>query len=166
MRHYKTFMKSFPVSGRKKKCPQTSVIWQLLLFTKNKGSRMDCGNYRGISLLSITGKILACIFLNKLITGISEDYLPEFQCDFHPSQSTTDMIFVVRQVQEKCIKQNMNLYAVFIDLTKVFDTVNREALWIILGKLGCPRKFMNLIWLFHEDMTGEVLSNGETSETF
>ncbi|XP_076069189.1 uncharacterized protein LOC143041234 [Oratosquilla oratoria] len=49
------------------------------------------------------------------------------------------MIFVMRQVQEKCIEQNMDLYAVFIDLTKAFDTVNREALWVILSN-RMPRK--------------------------
>ena len=54
----------------------------------------------------------------------------------------------------------------FIDLTKAFDTVNREALWVILSKLGCPTKFVNLIRQFHDDMTGQVLSDGEASEPF
>ena len=57
------------------------------------------------------------------------------------------MIFPVHQVQEKCIEQNMDLVAVFTDLTKAFDTVNKEALWVILSKLGCPTKFVNLILL-------------------
>ena len=52
----------------------------------------------------------------------------------------------------------MDLVAVFIDLTKAFDTVNREALWVILSKLGLP-KFVNLIRQFHDDMTGQVLSD-------
>ena len=76
------------------------------------------------------------------------------------------MIFSARQMQEKCIKQNMDLVAVFIDLTKAFDAMNREALWVILSKLGCPTKFVNLIRQFHDDMTGQVLSDGEASEPF
>ncbi|KAI8519286.1 hypothetical protein Bbelb_025430 [Branchiostoma belcheri] len=132
---------------------------------KNKGSKAECGNYRGISLLSIAGKLLARIILNRLIT-VTEKHLPEAQCGFRPGRSTIDMIFAVRQVQEKCKEQNLDLYAVFIDLTKAFDTVSREALWSVLEKYGCPRKFVNLIRLFHDKMTGMVLCGGEASETF
>jgi hypothetical protein len=104
---------------------------------KNKGSRTDCGNYNGISLLSIAGIILARIILNRLITSIPEQNLPESQCGFRPERSTIDM----RQVQEECLEQNRSLYSVFIDLTKAFDTVNRETLCAILAKLGCRKKF-------------------------
>ena len=133
---------------------------------KNKGAKADCGNYRGISLLSNAGKILARILLNRLTENISEDNLPEAQCGIRPGRSTIDMVFTVRQIQEKCSEQQMDLYAVFIDLRKAFDTVNREALWSVLLKLGCPRKFTTLIRLFHDNMTGQVLSNGEHSNTF
>ena len=124
---------------------------------KNKATRADCGNYRGISLLSIAGKILARILLNRLIPSVAEKNLPESQCGFCRNRSTTDMIFTVRQIQAKCTEQNMCLYAVFVDLTKAFDTVDREALWAILGKFGCRVKFTTLIRL--TDMTGEVLSD-------
>ena len=81
---------------------------------RNKGSKADCGNYRGISLLSIAGKIFARIILNRFI-AVSEANLPEAQCGFRPGRSTVDMIFTVRQVQEKCLEQNLDLYSVFID---------------------------------------------------
>ena len=34
------------------------------------------------------------------------------------------MIFAARQVQEKCREQNLDLYMVFVDLTKAFDTIS------------------------------------------
>ncbi|KAL8588826.1 hypothetical protein ACOMHN_011542 [Nucella lapillus] len=146
--------------------PQEFRDATIISIFKNKGSKSDCGNYQGISLLSIAGKILARVILNRLISNISEYNLPEAQCGFRSGRSTIDMIFAVRQVQEKCREQNLDLYAVFIDLTKAFDTVSRVALWTVLQKLGCPRKFVNLIRLFRDSMTGMVLSGGEASELF
>ena len=132
---------------------------------KNKGSKADCGNYRGISLLSIAGKIFARVVLNRLIT-ISERVLPEAQCGFRPGRSTVDMIFAMRQIQEKCKEQNMPLHSVFIDLTKAFDTVNREALWSVLERFGCPPKLLKVIQLFHTGMNGQVLASGNMTEEF
>ena len=146
-------------------CPKKFRDATFVSLFKSGGSKTDCGNYRGTALLSIAGKILARVILNRLITNISEENLPEAQCGFRPNRSTTDMIFSVLQVQEKCIEENMDLVAVFIDLTKTY-TVNREALWVILSKLGCPTKFMNRIHQFHDDMTGQVLLHGEASEPF
>ena len=119
-----------------------------------------------LSCPSVVGKILDRVILNRLITNISEENLPEAQCGFRPNHSTTYMIFSVRQVQEKCFEQNMDLFTVFIDPTKAFDTVKREALWVIMSKPGCPTKFVNLIRQFHDDMTEQVLSEGEASEPF
>ncbi|XP_063604350.1 uncharacterized protein LOC134779905 [Penaeus indicus] len=89
---------------------------------KYMGNKVDCGNYRSISLLSIAGQILI--------------------------HSTTDMIFTMRQVQKKCIKQDMDLYAVFIDLVKAFDTPNREALCKArLSQKVCPAHPLLPCWV-------------------
>ena len=48
------------------------------------------------------------------------------------------MLFAARQVQEKCREQNLDLYMVFLDLTKAFDSVSREGLSKLLLKIGCP----------------------------
>jgi hypothetical protein len=71
-----------------------------------KGDRTQCGNYRGISLLSIAGKAFARILLNRLNAHITSDIVPETQCGFRNNRSTVDMIFCLRQLQEKCIEQN------------------------------------------------------------
>ena len=74
------------------------------------------------------------------------------------------MIFAARQIQEKCNEQQIPLYQVFVDLTKVFDTVNREAFWKILGKLGCPPTFIHMFKQIHRDMKAYVAVSGTLSD--
>ena len=69
---------------------------------KRKGNRQACDNHRGISLLSIAGKILARVLLNRLINHQEQGQLPESQCGFRKRRGTIDMIFAARQLQEKC----------------------------------------------------------------
>ena len=107
---------------------------------KNKGDRGDCNNYRGISLLSITGKLFARVILKRL-QKVGERIYPESQCGFRAKRSTIDMVFSIRQLQEKCREQQKPLYIAFVDLTKAFDTVSRSGLYKILEKIGCPPKF-------------------------
>ena len=76
-----------------------AVIFSLY---KNKGEKSDCSNYQGITLLSIAGKILACVLLNRLIQTIAQENIPERQCGFRSNRGTVDMIFMLRQIQEKC----------------------------------------------------------------
>jgi len=133
---------------------------------KNKGNRHHCDNHRGISLLSIAGKVLSKIIINRLTSTVVDDIIPESQCGFRSSRSTTDMLFAARQVQEKCREQNRDLFMVFIDLTKAFDSVNREGLWKVLGKAGCPPTIVQVIRSFHDGMVGRVVDDGCFSAPF
>jgi len=117
-------------------------------------------------LLSIAGKILARILLNRLVPSIADEHIPESQCGFRANRGTTDMVFVLRQLQEKCREQNKGLYITFVDLTKAFDTVSRNGLWLILNRLGCPQKFLNMIMQLHEGQYGQVRLNENLSEPF
>ena len=101
------------------------------------------GNHGGISLLSVAGKILARVLLNRLNEHLEwSGLLPESQCGFRKNRGTIDMIFTARQLQEKCQEQNVDLYMTFVDLSKAFDTVSREGLRKIMAKFGCPAKFI------------------------
>ena len=132
---------------------------------KSKGDRSVCDNYRGISLLNIIGKIFCRILLPKLQL-LGENIYPESQCGFRQGRSTTDMVFSVRQLQEKCREKRIPLHIAFIDLTKAFDSVNREGLYIVLGILGCPQKLLNLICSLHTGMMATVAYENEESKAF
>ncbi|VDL89030.1 unnamed protein product [Schistocephalus solidus] len=74
------------------------------------------------------------------------------------------MIFAARQLQEKCQEMRTHLYTTFVDLTKAFDTVNRDGLWKFLQKFGCPERFTHMVSQLHDWMTARVTGNGTVSE--
>ena len=145
--------------------PQDMRDAKIVTLYKNKGDRSDCNNFRGISLLSITGKVFARVVLNRL-QKLAERVYPESQCGFRAARSTIDMVFSVRQLQEKCREQRRPLYMAFIDLTKAFDLVSRTGLFALLKKIGCPPKLLGMVTSFHENMKGTVQYNGASSDSF
>jgi len=118
---------------------------------KKKGDRGDCNNYRGISLLKIIDKLFAKGFLMKLRV-LAEKIYTESQCGFRANRETIDMIFSLRQLQEKCREQEKPLYVAFIDLTKAFDLGSRDGLCKILAKIGCPPTLLSIVKFFHDNM--------------
>ena len=145
--------------------PQDTRDSKIITLYKNKGERNDCNNYRRISLLSIVGKVFARVILMRL-QKLAERIYPESQCGLRAGRSTIDMIFSLRQLQEKCREQHMPLYIAFIDLTKSFDLVSRDGLFKVLPKIGCPPKLQSMIESFHTDTKGTVQFNGSSSEPF
>lgn len=156
----------FQLFWEKGELPQDFRDANIIHLYKNKGDKAQCDNHRGISLLSIAGKIFARILLNRISKHLLDDVVSESQCGFRKQRGTVDMIFAVRQLQEKCIEQHKDLHLLFIDLTKAFDTVSRPGLWAILQRLGCPPKFVQMIRAFHDGMFGRVIENGEASDPF
>ena len=136
----------FHIMWRKEAIPQEFKDASIIHLFKWKGNPQLCDNHRGISLLSITGNVLARVLLNRLNEHLEQaGLLPESQCRVRKNRGTIDMIFTARQLQVKYQEQNMDLYMTFVDLTKAFDTISREGLWKIMA-----------VWL-----SDQVHSNGE-----
>ena len=135
--------------------PQDMRDASIITLYKNKGDRSDCNNYRGISLLSIVGKTFAHVMLNRLQTLAERVYL-EAQCGFRAQRPMIDMIFSLRQLQEKCREQRRPLYIAFIDLTKAFELVSRSGLFTLLHRIGCSPKLLRMITSFHKEMKGTI----------
>jgi len=108
-----------------------------------KGDKTDCSNYRGISLLPTTYKILSNILLSKL-TPYAEEIIGDHQCGFLCS-SSTDHIFCICQILKKKLEYNEAVHQLFIDFKKAYDSVRREVLHNILTKFGIPMKLVRLI---------------------
>ena len=93
---------------------------------------------------------------------------PGAQCGFRAERSTIDMIFSLRELQEKCREQRRPVYIAFIDLTKAFNLVSRSGLFTLLHRIGCPPppKLLRVITSFHEEIKGTVQYDGSSSDSF
>ena len=97
----------------------------------NKGEKTECDNHRGTTLLSHAGNIYTRI-LEMRLRDCVENVLDDCQFGLRPGRSTTDAVFKVKMMLAKCWEWGIAKYALFIDLQKVIDIVNRSLLWRIL----------------------------------
>ncbi|VDL93871.1 unnamed protein product [Schistocephalus solidus] len=47
-----------------------------------------------------------------------------------------------------------------------FDTVNRDGLWKVMQKFGCPERLTHMVHQLHDGMAARVTDNGTVSEAF
>jgi hypothetical protein len=109
-----------------------------------KGDETDCSNYRGISVLSTSYKILSNILLARL-TPYADEIMGDHHCGFWRNRSTTDQIFYIRQILEKKWEYNRTVPQIFRYFKKTYFSVRREVLYNILIEFGTPRKLVGLI---------------------
>nr|KAG5699212.1 hypothetical protein BaRGS_012733 [Batillaria attramentaria] len=108
-----------------------------------KGDLRDCSYYRGIMLLSVPGKVLNRILLERMREAV-DPMLRDQQAGFRGN----------------------SLYINFIDYEKAFDSVDREALWKLLRHYGVPGKIISLIRCTYQDMSCRIAHAGQLSESF
>ena len=83
---------------------------------------MDCNNYRGVSLLSTSHKILSNIQLSRMALYANE-IIGEYQCGFRRNRSTVNHIFSIRKILEKKWEYKIQL---FIDFEKAYDSIKKR----------------------------------------
>ena len=109
-----------------------------------KGDRIQCNNYRPITLLKVAYKIFATTHCKKL-TEIMDGKLGKYQMGFRPDKSTIDNVFIQRQINEKCHEENIELHNIFIDFNQTFDSINRSTVNKVLKEMQIPGKIIPLV---------------------
>lgn len=132
---------------------------------KNKGSKRECNQYRGISLLSHAGKMFAKIIESRL-RPVIELQLSEEQMGFRKNRSCTDAIFTLKQLIETHIEYNKELYIAFIDQEKAFDRVDRNLLWQIMAQYGVSEHLISLCKSLYSNCRTTVKTSYGTSNPF
>jgi hypothetical protein len=130
-----------------------------------KKDKLECSNYRGISLLCHSSKVFSTIILQR-IKRRTEEILSEAQAGFRVNRSTIDQIFTLRQLAEKYEEFGKELYVCYIDFRKAFDSVWRKGLWRVMRHYGYPEKIIRILENAYEDTFSAVRVDGELSEWF
>lgn len=141
--------------------------WQIGLLVKipKKGDLTLCGNWRGITLLSIASKILTKVILNR-IQSVVDERLRKEQAGFRRNKSCVDMINTLRIIIEQSAEYQTPLYLTFVDFEKAFDSLDRDAIWKALNRFRIPPKITNIIKATYENYKCRVIHDGKVSEPF
>ena len=110
-----------------------------------KGNLQVCQNYRTISLISHSSKVILKNILNRLQPQ-AEEIFAEEKAGFRAGRSTTEQIFNPRILSEKYLQHQRNLCHVFIDFKKAFDKVWHEALWASMRKYNINASNWKSVW--------------------
>ena len=102
---------------------------------KEKGDTQECGNYKGIKLMSHTMKVWEKV-IDRRLRG--ETTMGQEQFGFMSGKGTTDAIFAARQKIEKHRERQKELHMVFIDLEAAYDRVSRQEVWRWVREKGVP----------------------------
>ncbi|CAM4769447.1 unnamed protein product [Rotaria magnacalcarata] len=137
----------------------------LVRLYKNKDDKKLRDNYRGVSLLNVTGKIFSRIILNR-IQNLVDEQLLEIQSGFRASKSTMDQIFTLKMIMQRTREFNKPLFMCFIVITNAYDSVHREMLWKICQNYGISEKLVNLLRMLYKDSKAKGKINGELSDSF
>ena len=133
---------------------------KLIPIFKNKGDILECNNYRGIKLMSHFMKLWERIIEARLREIV---FIRDNQFGFRPGMSTTEPVFALRQLQEKCREKNTDLHMVFVDLEKAFDRIPRDLIWWCLRKKGVPEEYVKIVQdMYRSCNTKVVTQKGET----
>ena len=100
---------------------ETAVVILVL----KKGGRSDVSNYRPISLLSATSKVLEKIVAAELSKHIAP-VLPTNQSGFRKADGTESQLNRIVHTLQQGLDNSKTVLAVFYDLSKAFDRVWHE----------------------------------------
>ena len=141
---------------------------------KGKGPRDTAGSYRGISLLSIAGKVYAALLLHRTVEQI-EPKLHEAQNGFRKGRGTTDAMFTLRSLVNTVARHQLptapdevtpTLAIAFVDFTKAYDSISREALWQVLKLYGVHPHVIKLLEDLHTGTEAVIRVDGKVGRSF
>ena len=106
----------------------------LLIIIFKKEDRENPGNYRGITLLSVVGKVFCKILKNRFVQCLEkEEALHEGQAGFRLNRGYMDNVYTLNEIVQGILREDKKTFAFFLDIQKAYDTVWHDVYGINCG---------------------------------
>ena len=92
-----------------------------------------------VCLLSVVGKLYGRVLIKRVMAG-TECAIGEEKCGFRQGRGCMDQVFAVRQVCEKYLANEKDVFWAFMDLEKAYDTIDWHGMWQMLRVYGAGEK--------------------------
>ena len=130
-----------------------------------KGSTLDCGNYRPISLLSIPGKLLENVVSQQLDNFLyGSNLISMNQWGFRKGGSPELLLLSLTEQWRLALDESNIIGVVFINFQKAFDCVNHTVLKDKLHSIGITGSFYDWLLNYLENRKQFVTVSGSNSE--
>ena len=129
-----------------------------------KGDKFVFNNYRPVSLLSCTSKLLEKIVFKNVYNYIRDNnILTPHQSGFRPGDSTTNQLAYLYHEFSKALDLKKDVRIVFCDISKAFDRVWFDGLIYKLRNIGIGGNLLSFFKDYLSDRHQSVVIDGQTS---
>ena len=141
--------------------------WRRTMFTmlgKHAKAKL-VSDFRPIASVRVLYKTFAYMILGR-IEQCLEDSQPEEQHGFRGGRRLEEHLVTANLISDKLFAANRPLWIVSLDLSKVFDRINWDALWQWLLEHGVSAHLVWILQLLYCEQTGEVKGTWGNSTIF
>lgn len=142
-----------------------SIATGLITLIYKKGDRDNPENYRPISLLNTSYKLISRMLTARL-ARVAPFLVEEEQFGFVPGKNIHEAIMTAQCSVDYCDAEAQDAILCLVDQKKAFDMVDHSFLWKILRRMGIGERVVLMIRAMYEKSSSFVFINGFASRPF
>ncbi|CAE8706555.1 unnamed protein product [Polarella glacialis] len=119
-------------------------------------------SFRPIALCDAIYKIYAALLQRRLALAL-DDSLRTSQYGFRSKKSTSQPIFILRQVLDLHERHQGRMHFLFLDWSKAFDSITHENIEIALSRYEIPEPFVKAVTALYRSPTFRVKNGSDLS---
>ena len=161
LKHF--FLRSLNETYAKKELPTTSRQCIISCLPKGEKPREFLKNWRPISLLNVSYKIISAALASRLKDSLNK-IIQNTQSGFLPNRFIGESTRLVYDIMDYCEKQNEKGLLMLIDFEKAFDSVSWNFMYKAMQFLNFGDYMLDWVKILNNNITSSVQQCGFLSE--